>query len=1025
MEVLPPKLRFAWKHAIYFAIENGSGLKGERLNTAITRWAVQMILASAAAGAQAQMATGADMPGFAEAFGLTKSPDISVRQLSVDTGSATMVDVLYRGESAKLLFHVMNSSDEDIREDAAFRLVHYGTSVPEGDIWVPHVFRIAEVGSTPVRLDLPKHGTQDVTITPDVPAEYGGYALVLDVPGHGSVFAAALARVITPDPGRVQFPTYALDTEWPENMNEGVYSLMEKLGIKGVRCGIGFNLPSDAGYKEEQARIQQELAWAQKHDVTVMLMLQSGAAESPIQPLGRPRPWLTPGNTMMETKDDRAWLPEYDKDFQLWTEKLAEDYGWPKGNLNAVELWNEPWESISISGWAADIPRYRAMYEHMADGILEARRKAGVKVLIGGTCSSGNARDKLFSDGTDKFLPVLDFISIHYQALAADPALEPKWMNRKSPYGPVKVWDTESWIANSEDRIAGVIASMRAQGQSRTAGVYGGNVYYSRNYKLNGKVYPVVQAYPPAAAIAATQKFIGQRAFKQILFRNGLPWVFVFDGLPDEATGKTRAEDGAIVVVGNLAKIYPANRTLFRSVKLEEQASMRLSDPDGTFKAFDFYGNPLVSKNGSVIVPLNGWGYFLRTNGKPGSFAKLIEALRAGRISGVDPVEIKAHDITSPLGEHPKLRIELTNVLNRPVSGTLTAHLQGLHLSEVPRINLASNETKEIVLDVSGPPAMSNTYALKVHFDAGADGNSDHSEEMHVNVIAHRTIKVDGDLSDWKGVLPQVLPGGAITANLTEQAYLPFVKAGENVSTSSSTVWLAYDENNFYFATKIADTTPDEGMVRFATRDDDSYFYPDKVKTADGKELTWPAGVRHYSYRRNFDDPSGTGEHDNVQIAFNVLTKKPWLPYPPGTMPRFITYWDTDYEYALNNVAPQYGGGVELWRLLSPGMPVKSYFPREPHSPIDQGPVEGGQLVSHREGNIRVVEAAIPWSEIPDVWRRIKSGETIKFSCRVNDNKGAAHELAEGRSVSKENGPAFHDSWQTHWANEVEFGAEK
>ena len=54
----------------------------------------------------------------------------------------------------------------------------------------------------------------------------------------------------------------------------------------------------------------------------------------------------------------------------------------------------------------------------------------------------------------------------------------------------MRVWDTESWIANSEDRFAGVIASMRAQGQSRTAGIYGGNVYHSENVKLNGHVYP-------------------------------------------------------------------------------------------------------------------------------------------------------------------------------------------------------------------------------------------------------------------------------------------------------------------------------------------------------------------------------------------------------------------------------------------------------------------------------------------------------------------------------------------------------
>jgi hypothetical protein len=74
---------------------------------------------------------------------------------------------------------------------------------------------------------------------------------------------------------------------------------------------------------------------------------------------------------------------------------------------------------------------------------------------------------------------------------------------------------------------------------------------------------------------------------------------------------------------------------------------------------------------------------------------------------------------------------------------------------------------------------------------------------------------------------------------------------------------------------------------------------------------------------------------------------------------------------------------------------------------------------------MRIIEAAIPWSEMPGVHRKIMARQTVKFSCRINDNKGEARELATGRSVSKENSKTFHDSWQTHWANEVEFGVEK
>ena len=48
-----------------------------------------------------------------------------------------------------------------------------------------------------------------------------------------------------------------------------------------------------------------------------------------------------------------------------------------------------------------------------------------------------------------------------------------------------------------------------------------------------------------------------------------------------------------------------------------------------------------------------------------------------------------------------------------------------------------------------------------------------------------------------------------------------------------ATGYLAYDDTNFYFAARIADSTPDEGMVRFETRDDDAYFYPDTCRRID------------------------------------------------------------------------------------------------------------------------------------------------------------------------------------------------
>lgn len=190
--------------------------------------------------------------------------------------------------------------------------------------------------------------------------------------------------------------------------------------------------------------------------------------------------------------------------------------------------------------------------------------------------------------------------------------------------------------------------------------------------------------------------------------------------------------------------------------------------------------------------------------------------------------------------------------------------------------------------------------------------------------------------------------------------------------------------------------------------------------------LKWPEGVRRYSYRKGPLLPAGNAPNcDNVQLAFNVLSddEKPWYPYPPGTLKGYTGYYDTDYEYALNTVAPKHGGGVEIWRLRHPGMPHKHFYPHNFKSPLD-GPVKDGSLVVMHEGNTRITECAIPWSEIPGVKARLDAGMTIKFSFRVNDDAGAGcMELAKRRSVAKRNG-AFRVDWVEHWANELEFAFE-
>ena len=945
------------------------------------------------------------MEDFAKTFGIS-AKSWSVQQTACSLGA----NVLCPGDVAEFTFFL--KPGQPFKGSLKVDVVQYGTKGKPGDWWKPVVFKIADTSSSTVDVDVPAEGGF-VTVKPKIGDTYGGYALIFDLGERGRAFAGTCVRVPAPEPGRVWLPTYAMDLGWPHEMSPVVFNVFKRLGVKGARTEGGYNTIRDA-----------HVDWAMTNDLTLLLTVGCGGTPREQMPLGRGRPWLRENGEMIErVKEDLAWLPSFDPEFKRYLKNVLIQHGWPKGPINAVELWNEPWEGVSISGWGADCLRYREIYKAMAEAVLEARQEAGIKVLIGGACSSANTRDKLFCDGQDTFLPWLDFVSIHYQPLAADPALEPKWMNRQGKYGRVKVWDTESWVANSDDRVAGVIASMRAMGQDRAAGIYAGNVFTSQKPKISGKEYAVAQVWAPGAAVAACQKFIGQRAFKEILFKNGLPWIFVFDGLPGlvggERTGAVNPDDGTVVIVGDLGASYDRNLTLFRSVGLATNAQMELPDGDGQFVLHDFYANPVPSKAGKITVPLNELGYFLRADGRPGSFQKLLAAIAKAAITGVEPVEITAHDFIVPVTAKPTIKFRITNVLNRRVSGRFSVQVDGLEMFPAKQtLSLEAHETRVLYVAVAkGEPTPDNNYKLLATFDAKTDGVKKHAELIHANVIARRTVTVDGSLDDWQGAIPQT-SAKTVGTSQTEKAYLPFVNWDRQSGSGAVTAWLAHDDKFFYFAAKVPQM---DGLIRYETRNDDEFFYPEKA-TAKGKELTWPEGVRRFSYRKDFDIPSGNGKH-NVQIAFNAIPpeQKAYLQHPAGTMPRFCAYFDTDYEFALNKVGEAHGGGTEIFCLQRPGMMRKHFFPRQPKAPMDGGPVKGEAKLVVKDN---VVECAIPWSALPEVKARMDAGQTVKFSFRVN-NGGSAFELAAGRSVSKQNPLTFHNDWATHWANELEFGFER
>ena len=867
----------------------------------------------------------------AETWGLTKgqlSKTFEVQEIATTVPS----NVLFPRDEPTITFQVVNLSKAAIRSDAHLDIIPYALRTVEGGsgMFAYDMYRLGGILPIPLSVNVPAGGFQDLKVKPPIPERFGGYALVLDIPGQGRKLACGIVRAVAQKSSPIQYPTMSLDA----NVDP---QILQRIGIRAVRLGIDYKPTTDPDFGQWLAGERNRMRDLRTHNITALAMVGTGGP----QPLGQMRSLLnSKGEGPMGYPGDGAWLPSSDADFKKYCTIVAGEFGWPKGPITAFSLWNEPWEGDSISGWGADMIRYREMYDHMFAGVDAANRTKGVDVLVGGADSSSNALDKFFSDGTNRYLPKFDFVSLHYQGLST-PQWVKAWRERKARKGHVLLWDTESWAANTEERILPRLAAWRAAGYDRLMGVDSSNIadeweVQVRESDGSTKRQKSLNPWSPAAAEGAVASLIGERPFQRFVFQNGLPWVMEFYD--------PKVQDNGMLVVAGDIRGGNGGDGAFRSVNLigGREGSMTLpASPD--YRLLDGYANPIPANRGKLIVPLGLDGYYLAPSGKPGSFAKLVNAVRTARITGYEPVELVAHDMTAPISAHPVIRFKITNVLNRPLMGHLAVNLKGLQLehNDLP-VNLGPEETKSVSIRVVGGQVRTdNIYPMRAAFNAGLDGKVLHNENMRCNVIAHRTISVDGSLDDWEGVVPQtIVDAKSEGASMTEKAWRPMTTFDETTKTGFAAAYLAYDSLNFYFAAKIADDTPEDGTYRWETIDEDQFFYPkvafkiDRNDPTKREELRWPDGVRRYTYRKDPILPASWGAqpYDDVQIAFNAIPEddlehKEAYSFPRGTMPHYATYKDTDYEYSLNQVAPKFGGGTEIWRLQVPGMPRKHFYP--------------------------------------------------------------------------------------------------
>lgn len=420
--------------------------------------------------------------------------------------SSAPANIFWPGDKIEFQFQLKNNLDNPIDTEAKVYIIQYGTKGIPNNVWLPQVIKMDYEKVIPMHISISPKGYTNLSVSVDDINKYGGYAIVFDLGENGRRLGTSFVYSIQASPVKMQYPKQALD-------DLGV-DFLGRIGVQAIRYGLGYLPTTNPGYRKMMQDFEDEMKRYMDNNITVLVMIGEGGS---LMPLGIPRPHLDENGYFLRTKQDYVWLPDMDDDFKSFVKEICLKYGWPKGPVTAVSLWNEPWEGISISGWQADMIRYREIYTKMAEAVVECR-KEGADVLVGGGDSNSNALDKFFADGTMDMLPIFDFLSIHYQGMES-PVIYPEWNNRKYHKGKVLIWDTESWVGNTDDRIGLVVAANRSAGYDRSMGIYGGYMYsgkgdaksYSEIQTANGiqKIPTIHSTWSATAAMGATQSLIG------------------------------------------------------------------------------------------------------------------------------------------------------------------------------------------------------------------------------------------------------------------------------------------------------------------------------------------------------------------------------------------------------------------------------------------------------------------------------------------------------------------------------------
>lgn len=888
--------------------------------------------------------------------------------------------------------------------------------------------------------------TLEIALPDSFAARYGTYVVSVAVKGEKTAFLCTLVRAHDPEGrssidspvfGEGQFITH--DKQDVELMRERM-SALRRLGICGTRIEFGWS--GDGPGKNNWDRYDRIMNLAEECGLKFLVTVSGHPYWT--MPFGEPTPAASPW------KPDHSCMPKYYDEFENWVEEFCRRY-WKDGNgaLWAIEHWNEPWDGISISGWESDTLHYRELMKRMASGA----RKVDPRIKTAAACSSMNTEDKFFSgDDHEEMAKLVDLFTDHY-------------VMPRNTYGPMVAkfrgkenTDTETWIAATEMLLPQVMCQFLGSGQDRVTPWHPSMIYFS----VDRKPMEFVMPNPVALSSNTFNAFCSNKPFKKLLFQDHLPWAFQFG----------EDDDAVVVLLGRLHPLtYDATAprdTLWWQWNLAEGGTMTIDNGDGSLEFYDIAGNREFENEKSIRLLVDYLAHYVKA--PKGGAKRIAECLKTVRFDAVSPIEFVVRHFAEPVRTGAVFRVDLHNLLPSELKGKLTVvPPQGMKLEYSNDIVFRPGETATIeirLIEATADP--SNTYPFEFRFESD-QGTSRWSETVHALAAKKGTKTIDGDLDDWAGDLGVTVFAGKMETGSTEKMWMPFLEYKErNPDASFGEIKLAWDDDYLYVAGRVNSKSTEALKQRLETWDEDQYFRSAADDAVCEKLRPYEKYLAVEPWNRDkdktfVDDPGwkeflGFLETDpeikaaadtnaargylrakrrNPKITFgdatHVYKKVPWdehfwrgntLQFGFDAIPGFEHHDifvdtdrvpagfhampDTDFEFGVYQCED---GKPEIWRALAPGIPRSHYFPHQPRSSNDQGPVKDGKAVVKRNGTETIYEVAIPLSKL-EGWKP-EAGKDFGFMFRFTAQEGPSITFGSDKSASKSNGLTLHPYYQT------------